>query len=136
MKKVISLSATKTQFGPLLFSGDLALGLKRAGELGYDGVELSLRDSKEMDIKELQRSLTAYGLQVCAIATGQTYYNDGYSLFAEEAEKRSKALERMKGHVDLASQLGQLMPQQIMTQFFARERRPLERSVGMLRVKG
>ncbi|NLM38169.1 MAG: sugar phosphate isomerase/epimerase [Firmicutes bacterium] len=106
MKKVISLSPTKSGFGPLLYSGDLSLGLKRAGELGYDGVELSLRDAKELDSKALQHQLSLYNLRVYGIATGQTYYNDGFSLFAEEGEKRLKALERMKGHVDLAAQLG------------------------------
>jgi len=106
MKKVISLSPTKSQFGPLLYSGDLSLGLKRAGELGYDGVELSLRDAEELKIEELQDQLSCNNLKVYGIATGQTYYNDGFSLFAEETQKRLKAAERLKGHVDLAAQLG------------------------------
>lgn len=105
MKKIISLSPAKSGFGPLLFSGNLGLGLQKAGELGYDGVELSLRDSKEIDLWWLQAQLNRFNLRVYGIATGQTYYNDGCGLFSSERRKRKQAIQRMKGHIDLAAKL-------------------------------
>ncbi|MCD4670548.1 MAG: sugar phosphate isomerase/epimerase [Actinomycetia bacterium] len=102
----ISISPNKSVFGPLLFSGDLNKGLENASSLGYDGVELSLLDSQDLDQVWLLDRLKDLGLSVYAIATGQTYYTDGYSLFDFEENKRNKSVGRIKGHIDLASELG------------------------------
>ena len=105
----VSLSPTKTKFGPLLFSGNLDEGLKNASALGYQGVELSLLDSKNVDQKWLISRLKELDLKVFAIATGQSYYTDGYSLFNIEENKRLNAIERLKGHIDIASKLGSMV---------------------------
>jgi len=109
MFKVISLSPTKTLFGPLLFSGNLSNGLKKASELGYDGVEISLRDAKEINYPWIKEILLKLNLKVYGIATGQTYYNDGFSLYNPQKDKREKAIRRMKNHIDLASKLGSIV---------------------------
>ena len=105
----ISISPKKSGFGPLLFSGDLNKGLENARILSYDGIELSLLDSKDLDHRWLINKLKMLHLDVYAIATGQTYYNDGYSLFSFEGDKRKKAVERLKNHIDLASRLGSMV---------------------------
>ena len=106
MFKVVSLSPTKAKFGPLLFAGNLLQGLKKASELGYDGVEISLRDAKEINYSWLKKILLKLNLKVYGIATGQTYYNDGFSLYNSQKDKRDKAIQRMKDHIDLATKLG------------------------------
>jgi len=78
----LSLSPLKSSFGSLLFSGDLERGLRTARSLSYNGVELSLLDGTRIDGEWLLRILAELGLPVFAIATGQTYHMDGYSLFA------------------------------------------------------
>ena len=105
----VSLSPRKSEFGPLLFSGDLMKGIEAVKSLGYTGVELSLLDSHEMDQESLREKLEALDLKVYAIATGQTYYTDGYSLYSEEADKRQKTIERLRGHIDFAAQLGSMV---------------------------
>jgi sugar phosphate isomerase/epimerase len=101
----VSLSPRKSEFAPLLFSGDLNTGMQRVKDLGYCGVELSLLDSLTIDQDELLNKLETLGLEVYAIATGQTYYQDGYSLYGPTAEKRQKTIERLKGHIDFATRL-------------------------------
>lgn len=101
----VSLSPKKSEFGPLLFSGDLMKGIKTVKDLGYTGVELSLLNSQEMDQDSLIENLETLDLKVYAIATGQTYYTDGYSLYNEEAHKRQKTVERLKGHIDFAAKV-------------------------------
>ena len=49
MKTSLATSPTGAQFSPLLFAGDLPKALERAAALGYNGVELNLRDSTEID---------------------------------------------------------------------------------------
>lgn len=102
----VSLSPNKSEFGPLLFSGNLIKGMENAKHLGYSGVELSLLDSREIKQEWLMDKLEELRLKVYAIATGQTYYTDGYSLYSEEEDKRQKTIERLKGHIDFAARLG------------------------------
>ena len=107
MRKIaVSLSPRKSAFGPLLFSGDLELGLRAASSLGFDCVELSLLDSERIDQRWLVATLSELSLSVSAIATGQTYYTDGYSLFHAEAQARVNCVKRIKDHIKLAERLG------------------------------
>ncbi len=105
----ISLSPDKSCFGPLFFAGDLERGLLNASRLGFNGVELSLREADRLDRDSLCSSLSRLNLRVFAIATGQTYYSDGFSLFNDDASLRRQAVERMKGHIDLAAELGSMV---------------------------
>ena len=105
----VSLSPRKAPFGPLLFSGELAKGMVRAKELGYAGVELSLLDSGKIDPGWLCEQLDRLGLKVFTIATGQSYYVDGCSLFHADDDKRGLALERLQGHIRLAARLGAMV---------------------------
>jgi 5-keto-L-gluconate epimerase len=102
----VSLSPEKSPFGPLLFAGDLVRGMECAKELGYAGVELSLLDSAMVDRDGIQKALERLKLKVFTIATGQTYYNDGYSLYGESETSSQKAVERISGHIDFARELG------------------------------
>lgn len=105
VKFAISISPTKSSFSPLLFAGELYKGIFIAKELGYDGVEISIRDSKELDQKELIKTLDKLDLKVFSIATGQSYFNDGFSFSSDDRVKRENAVERIKGHVDFAEKL-------------------------------
>jgi sugar phosphate isomerase/epimerase len=68
-------------------------------------VELSLRDSKNLDQEKIIKTLKKLDLKVFSIATGQSYFTDGFSFSSDDKELRKKAVERMKGHVDFAQAL-------------------------------
>jgi sugar phosphate isomerase/epimerase len=101
----VSLSPLKSEFGPLLFSGNLELGFRKVSSLGYSGVELSLLDSSTIDREQIVDKLDQCKLGVYAIATGQTFYADGYSLFNANKEMREKCVERLWHHIDFAKRL-------------------------------
>jgi len=101
----ISLSPTRSQFGPLLFSGDLFFGLEQIKKYGYDGVELSLLDSQRVDQEAILEKIDQLNLRVFAIATGQTFVTDGCGLYSCSPEKRKKAAERLLHHIDFAARL-------------------------------
>ena len=105
----ISISPNKSVFSPLLFSGDIEEGLKNISSLGYSGVDLSLLDSGALDQAWIIDKIKSYKLSVYTIATGQTYYNEGYSLYSVEEDKRGKTIERIKTHIDFASRLGAMV---------------------------
>jgi len=106
LKIGISLSPTKTQFGPLMFAGDLNEGLETAQSLGYEYIDLSMLDSSSIDQDDLAKLIDKAQLKTYAISTGQSYINDGYSFYASDGENRRKVVERIKGHIDLAVKLG------------------------------
>lgn len=99
-KTAFTLSPLKTSFGPMLFSGNLNEGLKVASELGYNGVELSIKNPLDLDKEDIIKRIKILGLDIYAIATGQSYYNDGFSFSSEDKNKRNNAIERIKDNID------------------------------------
>ncbi len=101
----ISISPAKTKFGPLFRSGDLERGLRESSDIGYDGVEVSLRDSTAFDRGRFMVLLEKLGLEVFTIATGQSFIEDGFSLFHHDKTFRDAAVERILGHIEFAAGL-------------------------------
>ena len=50
MKTCLVLTPKKSKFSPLLFAGKMDHGIKRASELGYDGIEINIK-LKNIQIK-------------------------------------------------------------------------------------
>ena len=109
LKIGLCLSPTRPDMAPLLYQGDIVKGLDSASKYGYDGVELSLLNSQNLDQEWLIEKLRELNLQVFAIATAQTYSTDGYSLYTLHEEKRQKAVKRIKAHIDFASKLNAMV---------------------------
>lgn len=63
---------------------------------GYDGLQLTIRDTTDYDIGELQSLIKETGLAVTALATGRIYSIDHMSLGAGQESVRQGAVERMK----------------------------------------
>lgn len=85
-------------------------GWKRAvaalGEMGYDGIELVVKDAKNIESAELGRALAEHGLALAAICTGEIFGEDGLSFTSPEAALRRAAVERVMGCLDLAGRHG------------------------------
>ncbi|MBR3008052.1 MAG: hypothetical protein IKH70_05560, partial [Stomatobaculum sp.] len=62
---------------------------------GYDGVQLTIRDTTDYDIDELQSLMNETGLAVTALATGRIYSIDHMSLGAGNESVRQGAVARM-----------------------------------------
>ncbi len=105
MKLSVVLSTQPAQFAAATFRGDLADNLEQIASLGYQGVELAVRDSRLVDYKRLMDLVRQHGLVVPAIGTGQAWGEEGVSFTDPEAAIRRKAVERIKSHVPLASRL-------------------------------
>ncbi len=101
-----SITPNKTCFGPLLFPGQFDTALTELAKLKYTGIELSLRTCNDISQNKLFTELKRNGLQLLSIATGQSYIDDGYSLFATDKDKREKAVKRIKEFIHLASNTG------------------------------
>ena len=102
----VALAAEAAPSMPLLFAGRLEEGIRCAADLGFDGVELSVRDPAQLDVEAIGSALEKLGLVATAIATGLSCVLDGACLAAPRAERRRGAAQRLRACVGLASTLG------------------------------
>jgi sugar phosphate isomerase/epimerase len=102
----VAISPRAIAFGPLLFAGDLNRGLRIAGELGFEVVELSLRAPADIDLVALKRLLRDSGLAVSALATAQACLFDSLCLTSDQASVREATVKHLQAEIALASELG------------------------------
>jgi sugar phosphate isomerase/epimerase len=105
MKFSIVVSLDSTRFAAATFKGDFSDHIAQVAKMGYDGVELAVRDPAGVDIETLQRLLSQHGLSVVALGTGQAYVEEGLSFTAADADVRQAAVERIHRHIELAAHL-------------------------------
>jgi 5-keto-L-gluconate epimerase len=109
MNLSIVLSTQPAQFQAATFKGDLEMNLRRIAFLGYEGVELAIRDPKLVDPAQLDGLVKKYKLCVPAIGTGQAWGEEGLSFTDPDPAVRCAAIERIKSHIPLASHFGALI---------------------------
>jgi len=102
-KTSMAISPTPAVFAPLLFAGDWTSALDAAVDLGYDAIEISVRDPGDPAVVSCDDGLRRRGLQLSAIATGQSFYSDGWSPTSNDPEVRALLDARMHRIIDLAS---------------------------------
>jgi sugar phosphate isomerase/epimerase len=109
MKLSIVLSTQQAQFQAATFKGDLEVNLARIAALGYDGVELAIRDPKLVDVDALEMLVNKYNLRVPAIGTGQAWGEEGLSFTDPDPLVRERAIERIKSHIPVAAGFGSVV---------------------------
>jgi sugar phosphate isomerase/epimerase len=109
MKLSFVISTQPTRFQAVAFDPDFESNVARLGALGYDGVELAVRDPASLDVARVKRVLDAQHLIVPAIGTGQAYVEEQLSLTDRRAAVRDRAMARLESHVALAREFGALV---------------------------
>ena len=106
MKTSIVLSTHATQFDGVAFKGDFEANVRKIAALGYDGVELAIRDPRLIDADALLSTLGTCGLEVPAIGTGQAWGEEGLSFTDPDESVREAAIRRVNDHVPFAARTG------------------------------
>ncbi len=91
---------------PLGYAAPLAEAVDNLAELGYDGVELQVRESGAQDAEKLVRTVEAAGLKILGVGTGPVSAHDRLTLTDPSPDVRRHALFRLLGAARLASALG------------------------------
>ena len=102
MKFSIVVSTQPASFSALAYKGHVVENIKKVKDLGYDGVELAIRDPNLININELHDILSENKLPVPAIGTGQAYGEEGLSFTSKDTAIREKAIDRIVSQVKLA----------------------------------
>ena len=106
MKLSVVVSTQPAKFAAATFKGDLKTNLAAIASLGYQGVELAIRDPNILDAAWLERVTREHGLAVPAIGTGQAWGEEGLSFTDPDPSIRRAAIERIKSHIPVAARFG------------------------------
>jgi len=99
MKLSVVLSTQTAQFQAATFKGDLSENLARIRQMGYQGVELAIRDPRLVDMDQLETLIQENQLRVSAIGTGQAWGEEGLSFTDPDPATRKAAIERVKSQI-------------------------------------
>lgn len=100
---ITSTSMELRKRAPVVFRGVDSWCFEQIRKIGYDGVELHIHDSSEIDRKLLKRELMEQGLTLTSIGTGSAYGRDKLFLSSNDKAIRDAAIDRVKEHVITAS---------------------------------
>jgi sugar phosphate isomerase/epimerase len=109
VKLSLVVSVEDTAFDAVAVRGGWESAAAHLAGLGYDGVELAIRDPAVIDLGRVEAVVREAGLLVPALGTGQAYLRDGLSLSSVDADTRRQAAERVTAHVHAAQRLGSLV---------------------------
>ncbi len=87
---------------PVLLRGDLAEQFRRARDIGYDAVELHLREPEEAPAQMVRRLSQETGVKVSAIATGLANLVDKLCFIDDDPDVRNAAVARIRAFIDWA----------------------------------
>ncbi len=109
MKLGIVLSTQAAKFSALAYKGQLAENAAKISRLGFDGIELAIRDPQLVDQSEIKSILNELNLTVPAIGTGQAFGEEGLSFVHPKWKTRALAIDRIKAHVHFAKELDSMV---------------------------
>jgi sugar phosphate isomerase/epimerase len=107
LKARLAITATPSapRPAPLLLWGDIAGAFRQAVGWGCQGVEIHLQRAEDLDPQAVMRLMADYGLGVPTLGTGMAAA-DGLSLCDTHQEIRAKTIERVRGHIQFAAEIG------------------------------
>ena len=77
-----------------------------AADLGYNGVELALRQADEIDATKIGKLLANANMEVSAVSTGQIFAENGLSLMDKDSSRRKILFKVFFELIDLANDFG------------------------------
>lgn len=106
MKLAYMMTTPEADAMPLCWHGDAAHVLRRVAEIGYQGIELQVRDPEAFDTKAFAKSVRDVGLEISAVSTGSVGSSDNLYLTAPDPDIRRRAIERYTRVLQLAHDYG------------------------------
>jgi sugar phosphate isomerase/epimerase len=90
---------------PAVYQGPFAAYAEKIHAIGYDDIELHLRNPRQYDAQSLKSIAADAGLAFCALSTGLEYGLNGLFLISDDKSIRAAAVQRLREHIDLAAEL-------------------------------
>lgn len=94
---------------PIILRGDMDYLADTASKLGYEAIELQMRDPQRFDWAKLRKTAEQAGLKFSAIATGREYAENGLWLLSDDKAMRRAAIDKLKIHIDMGAAIGAMV---------------------------
>ena len=102
LKLAAVATVQSTSFEAVAMREGFEENLRFIADLGYDGVELAVRDPSQVDVDAIVSLVSDLGLRVPAIGTGQAYLEEGLSFADPDPTVRRGAVDRIRQQVEFA----------------------------------
>jgi sugar phosphate isomerase/epimerase len=102
-KLAVTIAEDSPGNAPLLLTGRLIDSIKKAAEIGYDGVELHTREDAALDFSGIREALDETKLRISAIATGRLNTQAGLNLSDESDLVVKGAIDGLRKYIALAA---------------------------------
>jgi 5-keto-L-gluconate epimerase len=105
----IALVISPPEAGPsafVVFRDKLDISVRKARQLGYDGVELALALASEVDVPFIRRLLIDEGMLSAAVSTGRVFAEQNVWLTHSDPGVRARAVRILTELIDVAAELG------------------------------
>lgn len=109
MKLSVAVAGEKALPSAFVVFRGFEKSIKRAAELGYDGIELALKCADEINCDSLSKWLSESEMEVSCISTGQVFADLGLMFTDSIPEKRAKVREIFREFIDLATDFGRMV---------------------------
>ena len=109
MKLSVAVAGKEAMPNAFVVFRGLEESIKKASDLGYDGVELALKRPDEISREDLRALLKKNRMEVSAISSGQVWGARQLAFTEADTERRAELRKTFSGFIDLASDFGQLV---------------------------
>ncbi|NTE65144.1 sugar phosphate isomerase/epimerase [Agrobacterium tumefaciens] len=105
MKIAVTIAKDAPSHAPFILRGDYVDTIRRAGEIGYDAVELHIADPHDIDVHAVLSACAEARVSISSIGTGLAFVRDGVTLTNPELVRRQDALNRLQAFITLGQAL-------------------------------
>ena len=89
---------------PVLFQGGIVSAIGAAARVGYDAVELHVRDPRTLDATAIRSAARDAGVRIAAIGTGLEYSKNGLSFTSDDSVILARTHDRFREHIEFAAE--------------------------------
>jgi sugar phosphate isomerase/epimerase len=101
----LSSAETAPDTAPILLRGDICGNIRAATELGYQGLEVHIREDTPLDYEKINQTVIEQGTKIAAIVTGRLNTQGKVNLIDDRPYITGAALEGMGKYITMAANL-------------------------------
>jgi sugar phosphate isomerase/epimerase len=101
----LSSAETAPNTAPILLRGDICANLRTAAELGYQGLEVHMREDAPLNYDEINQTAEESGVQLAAIVTGRLNTQGKVNLVDDRPYITDAAMKGLREYIRMAATL-------------------------------
>ncbi|MDR1901831.1 MAG: sugar phosphate isomerase/epimerase [Treponema sp.] len=106
-KRSYALSSAETApvTAPILLCGGICANIKAAAELGYQGLEVHMREDTPLNYEEVSQTAAEHGIKIAAIVTGRLNTQGQVNLVDDRPYITEAAMKGLREYIRMAAAL-------------------------------